>query len=630
MTSFVVGTAGHIDHGKSSLVKALTGINPDRLKEEQEREMTIDLGFAHLTLPSGNKVGIVDVPGHERFIKNMLAGATGIDLVLFVVAADEGMMPQSREHLDILNLLGLKNGFVVVSKRDLVDDEWYELIVEDIKSELKGSFLEGAPLIPVSSRTGEGIEEVKRLLDEYSEKIETKPQDAPARFPIDRVFSIAGFGTVVTGTLWEGIIRVGTEVVLLPQSILVRVRNLQTYKEEVQEAQAAVRLAINIAGAEKSMIERGNVLAEPGYFKASSLLDVKLTLLKDAPYLQHAELVHFHLGTTETIGKVRLLYQDKLQASEESYAQITLEEPVVAKRGDRFVIRRFSPLVTIGGGVVLNPYTRRRRVREKAYLQELKTYETASDEEFVKYLLANAGFEGIAYEELKMASSIKENTLKELLATLKGQKEAFSLGERWFDENVEGRGRELVKRELENYFKLNPWAPGMDREELRSKIKISDRRLYGYILNSLTNLGMIEMDQDLVKLTDRSVDLSPEDLKIRSKIEETFLSMLFYPPLPEDVWESFGKDSKQAKKLFNALVEEKIVVKVAPDIYFHKNAIQEAQKKVAEYIAKQGSISVAEMRDLLKTSRKYALPLLEYFDKIGFTKRTGDTRTLSS
>ena len=630
ISPFVIGTAGHIDHGKSSLIRALTGINPDRLKEEQEREMTIDLGFAYLTLPSGRRVSIVDVPGHERFIKNMLAGATGIDLVLFCVAADEGMMPQSREHLDILNLLGLKNGVVVVTKRDLVDEDWYQLIVEDIKEELAGTFLEGAPMVAVSSRTGEGLDELKVLIDSYADRIEERPRSAPARFPVDRVFTIAGFGTVLTGTLWEGTVRVGQELELLPQGVRVRVRNLQTHKEDVQEASAAVRLAINITGAERSAIKRGDVLAEPGYFAPSTSLDVKISLLDDAPLLTHAEQVHFYHATTETIARVRLLYTDELKPGESAYAQVVLGDPVIARRGDRFVIRRFSPLVTIGGGTVLSPRARRRRRFEDRYREELEKYETASDKDFMEYAVLHAGFEGISTEELKMASSLREDRLKELLTQFESSGTLFSLGGRWFHASVDRDGAEAIKAELTKFFAGNPWATGMDREELRSRAGIEDRKLYSRLLSSLTSSGAIVVEQDLVRLAGRKAELSPEDRKLRSQIENAFVKDLFNPPLPEDVWNSFAGKERRARQLFDTLVEDKIIVKVAADTYMHRKAIREAQTVVREFIAKHGSMTVGQLRDALKTSRRYAVPLMEYFDKIRFTKRVGDTRVLVS
>lgn len=629
MKTHVIGTAGHIDHGKSTLIKALTGINPDRLKEEQEREMTIDLGFAYLDLPSGRRVSIVDVPGHERFIKNMLAGASGIDLVLFVVAADEGMMPQSREHLDILNLLGLKHGILVITKIDMVDEEWLELIIEDIREEVKGTFLENAPLVKVSSVKGIGLDELKALIDEHFDKIEDRPVESPARYPIDRVFKIAGFGTVVSGTLWEGKISTGDELTLHPHEINVRVRNLQSHGVNVETAEAAVRLAINISGAEKSDIERGNVLASPGYFTTTRMIDAELTLLEDAVPLSHAEPVHFYHGTVETIGKVRILYKEVIEPGETAYVQIILEDPIVAKRKDRFIIRRFSPLQTIGGGVVLNPYPQRKRLNEESYLEEFKVYKEADDREFLMFFISKAAYDGADMQKLKLNTAMLEDKIASLLREFEKQKRVFKLGESWFDSSIVDEGKQHLLSIMESYFKQNPWSPGIDREELRSRAGISNRRLYSHLLEKLKQEERIVSEADLVNLAGREVDLSPKEREIKQKIESLFLKDKFNPPAPQDVWEMFDRDMKTAKRMFDSLVEEKVLVKIAPDIYFHARALSEAKEKVKDYLEKNGKARIAELRDLLGTSRKYAVPLMEYLDKIKFTKRVGDFRVLA-
>lgn len=629
MKTHVIGTAGHIDHGKSTLIKALTGINPDRLKEEQEREMTIDLGFAYLDLPSGRRVSIVDVPGHERFIKNMLAGASGIDLVLFVVAADEGMMPQSREHLDILNLLGLKHGILVVTKVDMVDDEWLELIIEDIKDEVRGTFLESAPVVRVSAVRGDGLDELKALIDEHFDKLEDRPVNAPARYPIDRVFKIAGFGTVVSGTLWEGRISNGDELTLHPHEVDVRVRNLQSHGVNVDSAQAAVRLAINISGAEKVEIERGNVLASPGYFMPTRMIDAELTLLEDAVPLTHAEKVHFYHGTVETIGKVRILYGEVIEPGQSAYVQIILDDPVVARRQDRFIIRRFSPLQTIGGGVVLNPYPTRKRINEKAYLEEFKVCREADDREFLLYFIRNSAYEGASLQKLKLNTAMLEDDIAALLEEFEKQDRVIKLGESWFDSQIVERGKEHLINIMEQFFKKNPWSPGIDREELRSRANITNRRLYAHLLEKLKQEGRITSEADQVNLAGRQVDLSPKEKEIKQKIENMFLKDKFNPPAPQDVWEMFEKDMKTAKRMFDSLVEEKVLIKIAPDIYFHARVLEEAKDKVRSFLEKKEKARIAELRDLLGTSRKYAVPLMEYLDKIKFTRRVGDFRVLA-
>lgn len=630
MSTHVIGTAGHIDHGKTALIRALTGIDTDRLKEEKERNMTIDLGFAHLELPSGREISIVDVPGHEKFVKNMLAGATGIDLVLFVVAADEGMMPQSKEHLDILNLLGLKNGIIVITKKDLAGKEWLELIKEDVREAVKGTFLENAPLLEVSSINGEGLDKLVALIEEHFELLEDRPFDAPVRYPIDRVFSISGFGTVVTGTLWEGEIKVGDELVLLPQNETVRVRNLQSHNRDVESASAAVRLAINLAAADKEEINRGNVICSPGYFKPTRIIDVELKLLDSAPIIKHAEKVHFYLGTKETMGKVRLLYKKKQNPGEVAYAQILLEEPIVAKRRDRFVIRRFSPLVTIGGGIVLSPYPKRKRLNEEKYLKEFDVYKNAENEGFARYVISASGYRGVTLDRFKLLTSIKEEEAKQFFKDFINRGQVFKVGKTYFDSEVEKKGKELVLTIIKDYFSKNSWAPGMDREELKSKTGIRNRKLYTRILDKLTKEGKIDVERDSVNIKGREASLSSVEKEIKSKLEQKFLSNMFQPPSPADAIESFNRNSKAAKKLFNVLVEDEILLKASAEVYFHRKAVEEAKKKIKDLIETGGPAKISEIRDELNTSRKYVVPLMEYLDKLKFTKRIGDERILGN
>lgn len=630
MSTHVIGTAGHIDHGKSTLVKALTGINPDRLKEEQEREMTIDLGFAYLKLPSGKTVSIVDVPGHERFIRNMLAGASGIDLVLFVVAADEGMMPQSREHLDILNLLQLKQGIIVLTKIDLVDEDWIKLIEEDIREEVEGTFLENAPIFRVSSVTGEGLSELVSYIDTIIDKIEKRPLDAPARYPIDRIFKVAGFGTVVTGTLWEGRIALGQELTLLPQDITVKVRNLQTHGMNVQSAEAAVRLAINISGAEKAEIVRGDVLVEPGYYKPTKMIDAELTVLEDAYPILHAEKVHFYLGTRETLGKIRILYSEKLEPGEKGYVQIILEDPVVARRGDRFIIRRFSPVVTIGGGVVIDPYPERKRLQEKSYLVEFELYKNGQLKDIVVYLLDKAGFNGLSLNDLKFKTAERDDLLKNILDACEKEGIIFKLADTYFSSSVKENGKIRIINTLNDFFKKNSFAIGMDREELRSRAAIENRKLYGLILNEMLLEGLITLERDLINIPGRTASLSDKELSLKKEIEEKFLKSFLTPPSPEELLLSYEENQKMARNMFNLLVEEGILVKITPEIYLHKDAVEHAVKKVKELFNKKEKITIKDIKDILGVSRKYAVPIAEYLDKIKLTRRIGNERILAN
>lgn len=628
MSSHVIGTAGHIDHGKSTLVKALTGINPDRLKEEQEREMTIDLGFAYLDLPSGRRVGIVDVPGHERFIRNMLAGASGIDLVLFVVAADEGMMPQSREHLDILNLLDLKNGIIVITKTDLVDSEWLELIEADIRDEVKGTFLENAPIFKVSSRTGAGLEELKNYIDKTIDALEKRPIDLPARYPVDRVFKVAGFGTVVTGTLWEGKVEAGQTLELLPRGVEVKVRNLQSHGENVKQAEAAVRLAINISGAEKVSIERGDVLVEPGYYVPTAMLDAELKLLDSAHSLEHAERVHFYLGTKETLARVRILYKEKLEPGETAYVQILLDEPVVARRGDRFIIRRFSPVITIGGGVVLEPYPKRKRLNEKSYLKEFELKKENHPDELILYYINESSFSGIALPDLKIKLAEKEEKILNRLQELLNLKKIYRIADKYYSSEAFGKLKQKALEETRKLFEENPHLPAVEKEQLRSKLGIKEKRLFNLVLDELQREGKIEVKLEQISLPNREVSLSPEEQSVKDRLEQIFLKAGVNPPAPEEVIAGFEGDEKVARKMFSALVVEGKLIKITPEFYLHASVLEEVKRTLKVLFAKKERLRIGDIRDALKTSRKYAVPLAEYLDKIKFTRRVGDERVL--
>lgn len=628
MSSHVVGTAGHIDHGKSTLVKVLTGINPDRLKEEKEREMTIDLGFAYLDLPSGKRIGIVDVPGHERFIRNMLAGASGIDLVLFVVAADEGMMPQSREHLDILNLLKVKKGVIVLTKIDLVDEDWLLLVEEDIKEEVKGTFLEGAPIFKVSSITGQGLDQLVNYIDQTIESIEERPIDLPARYPIDRVFKLAGFGTVVTGTLWEGKIRVGQNLTLLPQDMEVKVRNLQSHGENIEIAEAALRLAINISGAEKVSIKRGDVLVEPGCFEPTQLIDAELELLDSAPPLEHAERIHFYLGTKETLGKIRILFKEKMEPGEKGFVQVVLEEPVVARRGDRFIIRRFSPVITIGGGTVLEPYAQRKRLNDKKFLTALELKKRGNLSEMLKFYLEDASSSGLSLDELKLKLAEKGEMIEKQIASMLSEGTVLKISDRYYSKNSLLELKENALNELKKFFSKNPYLPSMDREALRSKLEIKDRRMFSLIIDELKNEGLLLVSSENISLPDRSAQLTAAEREVKGAIEKIFLESEFNPPSPENLVSNFEGKEKVAKRMFDVLVREGKLIKISPDFYMHEKALSKAKEELRKAFLERKKLRVSEIRDILGTSRKYAVPLAEYLDKIRFTRRVGDERIL--
>ncbi len=628
MSSYVIGTAGHIDHGKSALVKVLTGIDPDRLKEEKEREMTIDLGFAYLTLPSGQKVGIVDVPGHERFIRNMLAGATGIDLVLFVVAADEGMMPQSKEHLEILELLAIKKGIIVVTKIDLVEEDWLSLIVSDINEAVKGTFLQGAPIVFVSTKKGKGITELKQKIDEMLTVTPTRDWLSPTRFPIDRVFTMAGFGTVVTGTLWEGKIKVGDTLELLPQGKTVRIRNIQSHKEKVKEGEAGTRLALNLVGVSKSEVKRGDVLCQPFSFKPTSLIDVYLKFLQDAPALKHGERVHFYLGTTEDVAVIRLLDREEIRSGQEVFAQLRLSKPLIAKRFDRFVVRRFSPLVTIGGGVVLEPYAQRKRRYDDSQIENLKMKMSGAVEEIIKEILMEAKEGGLSLNEITLKLGLPSQEVFSFVESLQIKQEIFKIGERFFHYHFYNQIREEIIKRLESHFNEKPLSTGMLKEELRTGFKKVDRKTFALLLEELERGGLVFIKGEKITLPTHKPFLSEKEKSIKEKIVEMYRENLFSPPSLEKVKETFVKDGDLAEELFKVLVEEKVLIKVASGIYFHSFAIAKARELITSFLKENGSITPAQFRDIIGSSRKFVLPLLEYFDKLKLTKRIGDKRIL--
>lgn len=628
MSSHVIGTAGHIDHGKSTLVKALTGIDPDRLKEEKEREMTIDLGFAYLDLPSGKRVGVVDVPGHERFIRNMLAGASGIDVVLFVVAADEGMMPQSREHLDILNLLGVKHGVIVLTKVDLVDEEWLYLVEEEIREEVKGTFLEGAPIFRVSSVRGTGLKELVSYLDSHLNRIGSRPVDLPARYPIDRVFKKAGFGTIVTGTLWEGRISIGQILELLPQGVEVKVRHLQSHGLSVESAEAAVRLAVNISGAEKVSVERGCVLAEPGYYRPTKMIDAELTVLKSAHPVRHAEKVHFYLGTKETLGKVRILDGETIEPGETRFVQIILEEPVVARRGDRFIVRRFSPVITIGGGIVLEPYAQRKRLNDTQHREELELKKRGDLSKLLIHYLNQHSFSGLTLEEMKYILAEKEEKIAELLGKLKSEGKAVQIKDSFFSMQSLEMLKEKVISSVRSYLDKNPHLPYVDKELLRSQIGMKDKWVFNHVLEEMAIKGILAVLQEGVSLPDRKVELTPVEAEIRDRIESIFLQAKVSTPEPEQIFLQFEGKEKVAKKMFDLLVRENRLVKISPDFYLHADVLEDVKNLLRKEFQRKERLKMSEIRDALQTSRKYAVPLAEYLDKIKFTRRIGDERVL--
>jgi selenocysteine-specific elongation factor len=621
MRHVILGTAGHIDHGKSSLVKALTGIDPDRLKEEKDRGITIDIGFADLAYPEDElTVGIVDVPGHEKLISNMLAGAGGIDIVLMVIAADEGIMPQSREHLAICDLLKIKAGLVVITKADLVEKEWLSLVADDIRDFVKGTFLEQAAIIPVSSKSGENLDSLKRSIRDLALNVRPKTSDGIFRLPIDRVFTLKGFGTVITGTAVSGMIAVDAPVEILPAGITTKVRGLHSHGKFIQKAYAGQRIAINLQGVEKDDLQRGDAAVAPARFVPTKTLDLFLELLNNVPLLKNRSLVHFYAGTAETIARVILYEKEELKAGESCFCQFRLQAPVVARSGDRYIIRRFSPLETLGGGEVLDPSPVRRK--RKDGIQDLSVLHTGSLDEKLALKIEKAGPTGISSQALEgwinadlpaMQNAI--NGLRQSGLIMKHEeilihKHAFDL--------LNNRVRSMLKA----FHKEHPLKPGMPKEEVRTLLN-SDPRLFNFLLASLKD---VVVDKDLLRLKDFAVALSGAAEAHKARIIDLLTQGGFQPPTKTEMSEALKMDQKQITDILNILAKERSVVRVNESIYLSVTAYDRMINTLKSFFAKNPELTVAEFRDLLNTSRKFALPFLEHLDAARVTLRLGDAR----
>jgi len=574
----------------------------------------------------------VDVPGHERFVKNMVAGASGVDLVALVVAADEGVMPQTREHLEICELLGVKTGVVVVTKRDLVDEEWLELVKEDIAEALRGTFLEGAPMVAVSAVTGEGIPELIQVLDELVAKIPDRPAEGPFRLPVDRVFVIKGFGTVVTGTAISGKLRVGEEVSVYPRELPARIRRIQVHGEDQDFAEAGQRTALNLQGLEKEDVERGDVVAHPGVLRPSLILDLDLRYLSSAPKpLLHNTRVRFHIGTSEVLGRIVLFGTDKVEPGERALCQIRLEEPVVCWRGDHFVIRSYSPMVTVGGGRVLNPVARKRKRSQRRQLEELALLRDGSLEEIILYHLRQAEEMGLPLEEIALRVSVFGEALEEVLKRLKEHgkvKEVRTEGRRLFlaREIYEELKEEILER-LRKYHEKFPLKPGIPKEDLRQRLPSGlDPRVFEEMLAELAKQGKIVQEREIVRLASHRIVLAEEQEELKRRIEREFLRAGFQPPDKDEVLSRFRDQGPLAVEIFNLLGR---LVKLKDDLVFHAKVLEEAKKLATDFLKKHGEMAVGDFRKLTGgASRKYLIPLLEYLDREKVTIRVGDKRVL--
>ena len=634
MKHVIIGTAGHVDHGKTLLVKALTGIDTDRLVEEKKRGITIELGFAHLDFDDGTQAGIVDVPGHEKFIKNMLAGAGGIDLAMLVVAADEGFMPQTVEHLGILSLLGIQDGLVVITKCDMADPEWVEMVKEDVRTHVEGTFLEGKPVFTVSAYTGRGISELRQALKELVQKAAEKNMRTPFRLPIDRVFSVDGFGTVVTGTLIEGSVSNGDMAEILPGGVQARVRNLQVHDRDVETAYAGQRVAINLAGVKKADLGRGDVIARPGSVRTSLMLDARLQNLKNSQRtILSGSQVHLYHGSAVRLCKVVLLDRDALQPGESCYAQLRLTEEIAAKRGDRFVIRFYSPLETIGGGVVLDDLPRRHKRGDQAVLEALAIRESGSGDDQLVQLVAEHGHSLPTLEKLAAPQNLDREELGRSLEELTSAGKVLQpLPGRYLAASVFDAIWDSCRGLLEQYHRQNPLHAGMKVAELRQKLlKNTDQAVADAILAALAREGKIKAVADRYALADFAVHLTKRQNAIREKLLQTYRKAGLEVPGLDEVIASFPPaEQGDCRQVVESLVSGGGLVMLTPQLCLHSQVYAQVCDKTRDFMAEHQELTLAEFRDLLGTSRKYALAVLEYYDKNKILKKDGDVRRLGT
>ena len=627
----IIGTAGHVDHGKTSLIRALTGVETDRLAEEKERGLSIDLGFAEFVLPSGRQAGIIDVPGHERFLKNMLAGAGGIDLVMLVIAADEGVMPQTREHLDILTLLDTRAGCVVLTKIDMVDPDWLELVEDDIRERLADTFLADAPIVPVSSITGAGIDELTRILDELADQAPKRTIVGPWRLPVDRVFSIPGFGAVVTGTLVAGVARRGDRVEIMPKGVEARIRTLQVHGANAEFAEAGTRVALNLAGVNVEDIQRGDVCGPPDTLQTTQALDARLDTLESCPReVKYRTRVRVYLGAAEVLARLNTLGGDKLDPGEAGFIQLRLETPAVALKGDRYVLRFYSPMQTIGGGAILDPHPRRHRRNDETVLENLALLEKGTPEELVAQAVQHSGLTPATPAQLASDLSIPRDEVDAHLAALGEQGTVIVVkGDAVVHAHRVSAAEHQVLSTLSGFHEANPMRMGMSREELRSRTSRGmDTRAFNWILERLTETESVRDEAGIVHLAGHVPTFAEAEKDIADKLEEGLRRGGFSPVTFDELRQSLSLPQRETNAVWEALVANGTVVRVAEGIFFHRDTVDEIIAKVTAHLQERERMTPGEFRDLLGTTRKYAMPLLEYLDSRRITRRLGDYREL--
>ena len=632
MKHVILGTAGHIDHGKTSLVKALTGVDTDRLKEEKERGITIELGFTFLDLPSGIRLGIVDVPGHEKFVKHMVAGVWGIDLVALVIAADEGVMPQTREHLDICRLLRVKKGLVVLTKIDLLDRELLELVEEEVTEVVEDTFLRDAPILPVSSVTGEGIPQLLSALDLLSQEIRERSSGGLFRLPIDRVFTMKGFGTVVTGTMISGSLSLGETIQVLPSGLEGKVRSLQVYGRSVEKTVAGERAAVNLQGVETSAIERGDVLVRPNTLSPSRLIDAYLEYLPDAPRsLKHRTKQRFHVGTTLTNASIFLLDRDELAPGETGFVQLRLESPVVALPQDRFVIRGSSAIQTIGGGVILDGHPDKHKRFSASVVADLSLLKDGTREQALRQHIDHSGVGGVNLEELLNRVEMSPSDVQSIIRQMAGRGDLLVIDSEKLKVIASGsyqmlRGRALAQ--LGEFHQRFPMKSGLSKEELRTKLPPEiDVKLFQILISELIQSKEVVLEKDKLRLSGHHI--SSVDLKgLAKRVEAAVLKGGLQPPSPKELSEEWSETEGEVRAIFEHLVHEGVLVRIKNEMYFHRIPFENLREKLVTHLKKHQEITTPQFKEMAQASRKYVIPLIEYFDQTKLTLRLGEKRVL--
>lgn len=631
MKSVIVGTAGHIDHGKTALVKALTGIDADRLEEEKRRGITIDIGFAHLELPAPSgetvRLGFVDVPGHERFVRNMLAGIGGIDLVLLVIAADESIKPQTREHFDICRLLSVRRGITVLTKADMVDSETLDVVRMEVGEFVKGSFLEGAPIIPVSALKSTGLDELKQALVAAAGEISAKDSQALARLPIDRVFTMKGFGTVVTGTLVAGTIRKEEELELFPTGKRVRVRGIQVHGSSADKAVAGERTALNLASVTTEELARGMMLAPAETFHVTSRIDVSLTLLPSAKPLKDRARVHLHAYTSETIAEVALYGEKQVKPGEAAFAQLRLTDPALLLPGDRFILRQFSPVVTIGGGMVLDAVPTKRAARAEEKVRFLGVLQAGSGEQVLAARISRQSQSGLTFADAVAETGWTPARVHAAINNLVADKKIVRITDTLVsgDAFQEATAQALVA--VKAFHDKNPLVAGISREALREQLGLRPE-VFAAVLEELTRQKKLDAQGEQVRLPGRGVVMKDDEAESKKIIEAAFSSAGLKVPALYQVLGGLKVDKVRAQKIVTLLLRDKVLVKISDDLVFHQSALQELRRQVTAYKIKAPKIDVAKFKEMTGVSRKYAIPLLEYLDRERVTRRVGDAREI--